>query len=492
MTFSKVFFWGCVCFVFGIAVSPFFPAFQFIFLFLISVCALIIFRKQNGKKDNKRAKNLIALGFCFFAFLSGIWRYQCVYSRAGAKGAADQKIDFLGVISEDPILDNNRIKFEALSEDNAFEGKVLITTSRYPEYKYGDKIKVRGTLKTPVVFEDFNYRDYLRKQGVFWVMYYPEIKYVESGLGNPTKSVSVSLKNKLNQGLNKTMPLPQSGLMEALLFGDESNISDEWKEKLNTSGTRHIAAVSGMNITIITAMLLNLFLALGFWRSHAFWGAIILIIFYIFMIGAPSSGVRAAIMAILFLVCQRIGRLSDNSRIMLFALCFMLIFNPLLLRFDIGFQLSFLAVAGLLYLQPRFMKIFKRIPDFFQLRYNISATLAAQVFTFPILVYYFGRISLTSILPNILILPFLTLTTILGFIASFLAIFLYPLGQIVSWFGWLFVTYFLGVINFFAKIPFSSLSFKGFGFLFVFLFYLLLSFFIFKGEEKEKLEFLNY
>jgi len=370
--------------------------------------------------------------------------------------------------------------------------KVLVTTQRYPEYQYGDKLKIIGKLETPPVLEGFNYQDYLKKEGIYSVMSWPEIKLLGKNFGNPLMKILFSFKDKLKGSLNRVIPRPQGAILEALFFGEEQNISKDWKEKLNLTGTRHLTAVSGMNITIIAALLLNFLLMLGFWRRQAFYFSIFLIILYILMIGAPASAIRAGIMASLLLIAQYFGRASAASRAIVFAATLMLFFNPLLLRLDIGFQLSFLATMGLIYLQPIFLDFFKKIPNFFQLRNNLAATLSAQIFTLPILVYNFGRISLMSPIPNILILPLIPLITIFGFIFSFIGIFWQTLAQIFSWPVWLLLTYILKVIDSFSKISWASLTLENIHWIFLMISYLVLGLITWRLQEKQKLRFLKY
>jgi competence protein ComEC len=296
----------------------------------------------------------------------------------------------------------------------------------------------------------------------------------------------------LEESLEKILPLPQSAILEALLFGKEENISKKLKEKLNLTGTRHIAAVSGMNITIISNLILGFLLWLGLWRNQAFYLSVILIIFYILMIGAPSSAIRAGIMAILFLTAQHFGRLSSSSRAIVFAATLMLFQNPLILRWDIGFQLSFLATMGIINLQEILSEKLKKIPDFLQLRSNLSATLAAQIFVFPILIYNFGQISIISPLTNIFILPLIPTITILGFIFSFIGIFWQGLAKILSWLAWLGLTYILKIVDFSSKIPFASLTFKNVHWIFLIISYLILALIVWRLKEKQKLKFLLY
>jgi competence protein ComEC len=210
------------------------------------------------------------------------------------------------------------------------------------------------------------------------------------------------------------------------------------------------------------------------------------------MIGAPVSAIRAGIMATLFLTAQCIGRPSNGFRAIVLAATVMLLFNPFLLTKDIGFQLSFLAIIGLVFLQSRLCEIFKAIPDLFQLRHNLSSTLAAQIFVLPILIYNFGQISLLSPITNILILPFLPIITILGFISILVAVFMQSLGQFLSWPVWLMLTYLTKIIDQFFNFSWATLSFQNVSWIFLPISYSIIGFIVWRLQEKPKLKFLKY
>ena len=399
----------------------------------------------------------------------------------------EKDITLIGLIVNEPDVKDKTtqltIRIDNLNNEK-IKSKVLVTTRKYPEYKYGDKLKVVGKLENPDIIEGFsaqggpasgwNYQNYLAKDGIFAVMGFPNIDLIDKNQGNHFMSTLFYFKEKLKESLNKALPSPHSGILEALLFGEENNIPNDLKEKFNLTGTRHIAAVSGMNITIISAILLNILLALGFWRNQSFYLSIIILIGYIFMIGAPASGVRAGIMAILFLTAQYFGRLSSASRLMFFAATIMLTINPLLLKLDVGFQLSFLAVMGLIFLQPFFSGLLKKIPDNFQLRTSLATTLSAQIFVLPLLVYNFGQVSLISPLINILILPLIPFVTILGFIFSFIGIFFQSLARILFWLVYFILAYIIKTVDFFSKFSFASLSFKNVSWIWLIIFYFIL------------------
>jgi competence protein ComEC len=249
-----------------------------------------------------------------------------------------------------------------------------------------------------------------------------------------------------------------------------------------------------MNITIISFLILNFLLLVGFWRQQAFYFTIFLLILYILMIGSPASAVRAGVMAGLFLLAQHLGRMSVAQRAVVFAAAFMLFLNPLLLRLDVGFQLSFLAIMGIIYLQPTFSDFLKKIPNFqfFPLRTTLSATLSAQFFTLPILIYNFGYIPLISPITNILIVPFLAPITILIFVFGLSGTIFSLLGYIFSFPTWLSLTYITKIIDFFSKISFTSLTFERVSWIWLIISYLILGFLTWRLQESQKLKFLKY
>jgi competence protein ComEC len=402
----------------------------------------------------------------------------------------NKEVNLIGVVVQEPDKGEKTTKL-IVQPVNAKE-KILITKWPYPQYEYGDKLKITGLLKEPQFFEDFNYKDYLAKDGIFGVMYQPQIGLLEKNNANRLKSFLIAVKNKMTDGLNRIMPRPQSAFLEALIFGQESNISDGWKEKLNLTGTRHIAAVSGMNITILTLLISDFLLFLGFWKKQALYSSIILIFFYILMIGAPISAIRAGIMAAFFLAAQYLGRPSNGLRAVVLAAAIMLLFNPLLLTKDIGFQLSFLAVMGLILLQSKLGDVFGAIPDWFQLRSNLSATLAAQIFALPILIYNFGQVSLLSPITNILVLPFIPIITILGFVSMVVTVFWSGLGQFLSWPVWLMLTYLMKIIELFSNFSWASFVFHNVSWVFLFVFYAFLGLIIWRLNKNQKARFLKY
>ena len=302
-----------------------------------------------------------------------------------------------------------------------------------------------------------------------------------------------TFKEKLREVVYQNLSPPQSSILAAIVLGDKQKISSEWKEKLNVAGVRHITAISGMHIVILSGILIWLGIALGLYRGQAFWFALILLWLFILMTGVQPSAIRAGIMGSTFLFCQKIGRQKAALNTLILAAAVMLAFNPLLLKDSVGFQLSFLATLGIIYLMPFFQSLFQRIKFLktFNLSNLLGMSFSAQVFTLPILIFNFGYVSLVSPITNVLIVPFLPYLMVSGFVFLLGGIISQPLGFVLSFPVWLLLTYLTSIVNFFSQIPWASLTFQ-ISWLWLPLCYLVLGFFIWRLTQKEKLKFLKY
>lgn len=490
MPFPKVIAYCCLFFVGGIFFSPaihFSQNILFGFLFL-GLVSSFIFRK----------KKIIIYTVFLLAFFSGVWRCQLA-----EKEVLESQLNYLngigevvftGVVDKEADVREKSMKLtinEVEVDSQKIEGKILVTVGKYPRYEYGDKLRIKGTLEFPEEFPDFNYKEYLIKDGVYSVSYYPDIELLGENQGNFVLSGILHLKEKLREVIFKNLSPPQSSILVAIILGDQRQISDLWKEKLNLTGVRHLTAVSGMNVTLISAISMSFLLGLGFWRKQAFWITIIFISIFVIMTGLQSSAVRAGIMGVIFLLAQYLGRSSDSSRAILIAATLMLILNPFLLRLDVGFQLSFLAMLGIIYLLPIFQAVLNKIPNVFQLRNMVAMTLSAQIFTLPILIYNFGYFSLVSPIVNILAVPFSSAIMVFGFIFAFLGLVWQPLGWVFSFPSWFLLSYLTGLVDWFSKFSFSAVFLEVSGW-WPALLYLVLGLLLWRFRRKTELNFLGY
>jgi competence protein ComEC len=450
-------------------------------------------------------KRFVIIGFCFLFLAGGIWRYQTaelkVFNNELRKhNDLDKKVILIGVISAEPDIGQRSqkliIKVKELQNDITLYrsddfGKVLVITNRYPEYHYGDKVRITGKLESPLMFNDFNYKDYLKKEGIYSQLRWPKIELLEQNQGNLIFAQILRLKEELRKSLNQNLSPPESSLLSAILLGDKRQMLEDLKNKLNVTGVRHITAVSGLHVTILGAILMSLLLMLGFWRQQAFYFSIILIVFYIIMTGFQPSSLRAGIMGGLFLLARYLGRQNTSSRTIVFAAAVMLFHNPFLLKLDIGFQLSFLAMLGIINLLPIFQDWLKFIPQD-DVKNILAMTFSAYLFTLPILIYNFGYVSLIALLVNLLVVPVLYPVMLFGFLFSIVGIIFPLLGWILSWPAWLLLFYITTIVELFSKLPFAYLTIENLHWAWLIISYLILGLITWRLKESQKLKFLNY
>jgi competence protein ComEC len=237
---------------------------------------------------------------------------------------------------------------------------------------------------------------------------------------------------------------------------------------------------------IMTQILLFLALAIGLWRNQAFYFVLILLIVYIIMIGAPASAVRAGLMAGLLLLAQKVGRLRSADRAIVFAATIMLVINPLLLKSDVGFQLSFMATLSIIYLKPILDQATNEWPNPFRFKDILTMTLAAQLGVLPLLVFHFGRLSLISPLANLLIVPLLPVIMIMGMILSFTGLIWLALARAIAWILWLLLTYLVKVVEYLSSLPLAAVEFKNVSWLILIGYYLVLILFVWRYRNTLK------
>ncbi|MCX6813948.1 MAG: ComEC/Rec2 family competence protein [Candidatus Azambacteria bacterium] len=458
MAKSKIFLLLLISFVGGvflcsvIKIPPGYPGGILIFAFLVLISAVF-------KKDSPDFKNKIIFGICILIFAFGVWRSFEVFSYRGQPAIknfdASEKIIFSGKIIEEP---DRRSNFSQYVLESEVLGRVLIKTNLYPEYFYGDILKLNGKAETPENFSEFDYQNYLAKDNIFLVSKYPEITIVERPANKDFYGHLLSIKKSFIDTINKIIFEPQASFLAALLVGAKRTLPPDLVDAFNRTGTSHIVAISGYNISIVSVMLLNFLGYLLLPRRLIFWFVGIGLILFTLIAGAGASVVRAAIMGGLLILARREGRSYQITNAIIFAGAVMLFFNPYLLRYDAGFQLSFLATLGLVYLAPHFNKWFSRLPNFLSFRANLAATLSAQIMTLPVILFGFGRFSLIAILANVLVLPVVPLTMFFGFLAGLLGFVSLKIAAIFIFPAWLLLSYQIWVVKILSLLPFASIS----------------------------------
>jgi len=149
-------------------------------------------------------------------FIAGVFIYSFFITSENEETSEyyDQKVSFKGIIIKEPEQRINQQKFQFKTEE--IKGKILITTELYPEYYYGDELEISGKLQEPTVFEDFDYQQYLAKDKIYLVSYYPQIKLIAKDQGNWFYQRIFNFKDKLRNVIEQTLLPPQSAILKRI------------------------------------------------------------------------------------------------------------------------------------------------------------------------------------------------------------------------------------------------------------------------------------
>lgn len=333
--------------------------------------------------------------------------------------------------------------------------KILVFARKYPLYEYGDCLDIRGRIADPDSRGDFNYADYLKRYGIYKVMYADSVALVSGGEGNVFFAAIFKLKRLFEERLGRIFVEPYRSFMAGLLAGSRRGLPDHLTDDFKTVGLSHIMAISGYNITMVIVVMGGL---LWFLKKNIriIVSGVFVVIFVIF-VGMSASAVRAAIMGIIGLFSLRFGRQYIASRGLLTATIIMSIWNPRILLSDAGFQLSVLATLGLIYICPRLKKKFEFLPEIFGIRETFAASLSAQIAVLPILIWNFRQVSLVGIFANLLVLPLIPVAMLLGFLAVTGSMLCNFLGGVIGFMACLILRVVIAVVELFAVVPFATL-----------------------------------
>ena len=390
----------------------------------------------------------------------------------GLRGVVASEPD-VGDVTARWVLQVNAVRPPEGQDWEPRTGLVQVYNRWTSEVRYGDELLLEGKLQTPPELERFDYQEYLARQGIHSIMRYPRIQASGAGKGNKALEVVYALRPRLAASLQSALPEPQSSLAQGILLGMRGGIPEVVREEFRRTGTTHILAISGHNLSVVAMLLAGSGVWLFGRRHWAYLVGMLLAVWgYATLVGLAPSVVRAAIMTSFVLVGGYAGRQVFPTLALFFAAALMTAFDPYVL-WDIGFQLSFLAMAGIIFCVPmledaagRLLQPWLPLPGFLQYAGRIvgtgmAATLGATVATLPVLALNFQYVTLAAFpatlfalpaLPGILVGAFAT--AVLG-LAGFLSPILTVLPAGVTW---LMSSYMMQVVHWWAQVPGASLQ----------------------------------
>jgi len=310
---------------------------------------------------------------------------------------------------------------------------IVLRTSDLYTFKPGDTVIATGTFQIR--------RDFVSDTGR--TVHYQLMSYSKKIAGDiryPTivdhipatqniSGVLVTVKKKFLDTLHQLFFAPAGGLLAGMMIGDTSSLDGAFLEVFRLVGLIHIVVLSGYNITLIANAFVKTFSPFGYYRRLVF--AMIAIVLFIIMVGISQTALRAGIMALCVFSAAYFLRPYAILRALLIALMIMALVSPYALLFDLSLQLSFLATIGIAFVFPILQTRFPKIAQS-NLGEIFLQTLGVNLFVLPMILYQIGYFSLVSFPMNVLVLGFVPLLTIGGFLVTLLGMIAFPLAQVFA------------------------------------------------------------
>lgn len=364
-----------------------------------------------------------------------------------------------------------------------FTQTVRVFAPRYPEMKQGENIVVTGKIEYPKDYTDeFSYKGYLSNKGIYFVMYNPKIEHGKYGISLLYKAL-LDIRCDVVDKMNRYLPEPHSSLLSGILLGVKNAMPEGFSEALRRTGTTHVIAASGYNVTLVANFIVSGLKMIN--RRLRIIVGIAFVWVFVIISGASIPVVRAAIMTTMTFTALFFGRASNVAQSLIFSAAIMILKNPRVVN-DISFQLSFASTCGLIYIDPIMKKLLSFLPEI--VKDTLSTTFSAVISTFPITAANFGSFSIISPISNVLVLPVVEIVMALGTIFVIVPTFLKILVTMLSLVVWIPLDYFVKAVNLLSGLSFASIEVPKFSYTTMFLCYLLIVLFIVFGQNKLSLE----
>jgi competence protein ComEC len=459
---SNIYFYTAVgAFFTGVFIASFISISIFLIYFLLLLSLLIALHwRFVPKQDSSMYSILIVLVLTLCAIgMARMYFDTLPYNHSVLADDVGREITIEGLVVDEPDRRERSMRVVI----NVGNDTLLLILDRYDEVAYGDFVRVTGLLRVPEPFEGdygrvFHYDGYLRVRGIGYTMSYPQTFVVMSSRnGNKFLHLLFDFKNTFITAINRTIPDPAAGLGIGLLLGVKQALGDNLEDSFRRTGLIHIVVLSGFNVMIvITAVMFLLGSVLPLYPRIGI--GLIAIIAFALLVGLSATVVRATIMASLVLIAQFVGRKYDVVRALFVAGAIMVVVQPHILAFDIGFQLSFMATLGLILVAPQFETLMGYVPSQFGVREFLLATIATQIAVLPLLIFHIGEVSIIAIVANVLVLPWVALAMALTFLTGIIALAVPSLVLPLAMSAYTVLWVMIFIVEWCASIPYAAIT----------------------------------
>lgn len=492
---AKIFFGFILSFTVGVALESLLGFGYSFAVFLLALGLVLLLSLGVSRRESKS----FFVSLLFIACALGVGRtvlWEMKHDVHSLDMFLSKSVTIEGLVDAEPdkrdeytniVLDVGTVLYED-DQEIIRDTKVLVRVPHYPEYMYGDELVLSGKLVSPKNFTDdargrvFDYRAYLKKDGIYYQIFFPKIENVTHGSGNIMFEKLFAFKARCLDRLKEALPEPESSLAGGILLGAKESLGGELLQKFRETGLSHIVVLSGYNIAIVVSAVSLVLSRLSF-GLRIFGGALGVILFAV-MVGGGATVVRATIMILVVLIARAFGREGDALRALVLTGGVMVFANPSILFHDVSFQLSFMATLALVLVSPIIEPYFKKIssPLF---REIVVSTITTQILVLPLILYHMGSVSFVGTLANILVLPVMPLAMLLS--AFVIALGAFPfIGSLASWVAYGALAYITLVAEKFSALPLASFSDISFPLTMLVFTYVCLGVWILKKFPREK------
>ncbi len=468
---SKYFFSLIISFAFGVVWESIFNfgySLPMLFLFLAGIIFLLFKRKS---RECCFIMVAILAGFSFgvlrinFSLLNNSAHSLDTFigKMVRVEGVVIEEPDtregYTNIIIETQSIHREDVRFKVQDLKSTQDSFLLVRVPTYPVLNYGDQLILVGKLTSPKNFENknggrsFDYRVYLAKDDIYYEMYFPRIVVNNYDTGNVVRTELFELKRLLVKNIVKMIPEPEASLGAGIILGVKQSLGDDLMQKFRETGLAHIIVLSGYNIIIIVTIIGWMVTRLSF--TARLITTVISIILFAIMVGGGATVLRATLMALTVIFTRILGRENDGLRVLLFVAGIMVFINPMIILYDVSFQLSFMATLAIVTIVPLLNYYFF---DCIQgkIREVFVITIATQIFVAPVLLYHMGSISIIAIVTNIFVLPIIPITMFFVALVAFLGS-IPILSSLVALFAQIALMYILYIVEVGSRFPWASI-----------------------------------
>jgi len=398
------------------------------------------------------------------------------------------RLEILSLYSKSEYTNKYNIKLLKINEENLDKYKINWLLSIPANLKIEDLSIIELDSKIYWIdnFSNFDYKNYLLSKSIYFELKSNTFSVLEIKDKNKILSFINGFKEQFIDIIYKLYTKEEAVFLSWLLLWAKEDMSSELKKDFNNSWLSHFIAVSWFNISILIIFFSYLFSYFPIFLRVFFISLFISI--FVILVWDTAPVIRASIMGLLWYYVLMSGRKINILLILLSSIFLMTIINPLILNYDISFQLSFLAVLGIIYTKNFFDRFFCFLPNFLAIKDSFSITVSAMTFTLAIMIFDFWQISLFSVIANVLVAFTIPITMLLGFL-SIIFFYIYDILWFVFWyFTWIFLRYDLFIVKLFWNLDFAiiKMDFSKYWELFKIIYIIILWFIIIIFHKKER------